>query len=77
MTSDDVKQQLSSIIVPSPIIDGEDSIQLDARQFISVNNFVSMFDGADLTVASLTQHPNCTDGWHAMFLTWQAQGFLS
>lgn len=59
-------------------LDESENVVMDLFScYISPNDFVERFDGANLTHASLTAHANATDGWRAQFDAWKADGILS
>jgi hypothetical protein len=43
---------------------------------ILAEDFVSMFEGAELTFESLFNHPNATEGWKNQFVAWHDQEIL-
>lgn len=44
--------------------------------YISPEDFISRFEGAELTYDSLYNHPNSTTGWKIQFEEWYKKGII-
>lgn len=68
MTVDDVRNTL-------PLVD--DNVYMDQFDcYISPEDFVTRFEGAELTCASLSEYQNATPGWIQQFEKWRDDGVM-
>lgn len=44
--------------------------------YISPKDFITRFEGVELTHANLIAHPNTTTGWKTQFDDWQSKGII-
>ena len=51
-------------------------ININDNQYIELDKFLSIFNDAELTYESLTNHQNCTDGWKETFNDWKKKGYI-
>lgn len=70
MTTRNIKETL-------PYDDESEIIKIDEyNNYIHVNDFIHLFEGAKLTHQSLVNHDNATDGWKNQFNIWKQDDIL-